>query len=399
MSKFTPIRGSLKTEKTSKKTGKAPIIFRFTISGNPVKIPTGFHATKDEWDFIKQEPKNPRLRKIIQDKKSEIENHLYAKIDAKIKISKQTVDDFLNGKNNDIKLENQSFHDHYLQYIERGKERGWRDKTIKTYQSSQRVFQEFRHNVRIFDISLKLLEDYETYLRKKGRKDGGIATEQKRLKSVVADLKRHDFPISNSYQNYTIRVKKTKKDYLEEDEVFKLEDLVETFERSSGKRQALQMFLFGCYTGFRISDILELRWSEVDFKKQEIKKSQVKTDDSVAVIMTPAAAKVIAEFYKTKKDGSLFVFPKTYKENTYRQYTKKIVESAGITKKIGFHTARRTFATLQLEDGEDIYTISQLLGHTDIKTTQRYLNFSEKSLKKHKEKGRNFLSRKNKTKK
>ncbi|WP_227411536.1 site-specific integrase [Cruoricaptor ignavus] len=58
---------------------------------------------------------------------------------------------------------------------------------------------------------------------------------------------------------------------------------------------------------------------------------------------------------------------------------KKWIESAGITKKITFHNFRHTFATLQLANGTDIYTVSKMLGHTNVKTTQVYAKVVDES--------------------
>jgi site-specific recombinase XerD len=73
------------------------------------------------------------------------------------------------------------------------------------------------------------------------------------------------------------------------------------------------------------------------------------------------------------------VFPALAQSKTNtNEYLKRWAKNAGIEKNIGWHTARHTFAVLSLESGAEIYTLSKLLGHTDVKTTQVYANATDK---------------------
>lgn len=131
-------------------------------------------------------------------------------------------------------------------------------------------------------------------------------------------------------------------------------------------------FLFSCLTGLRISDIKTLKWGEIVLTPSHmIMKRQVKTKN-VAGIPLNASAWAIINDGKTHPAEAL-VFPTLSSSKTSSShYFKQWEKLSGITKKIGWHTARHTFAVLSLQGGADLYTVSKLLGHTDIQTTQVY---------------------------
>lgn len=73
-----------------------------------------------------------------------------------------------------------------------------------------------------------------------------------------------------------------------------------------------------------------------------------------------------------RQDGDLLVFVGLTDPSWINRPVKKWVEAAGIKKHITFHCGRHSYATLQLAGGTDIYTVSKMLGHTNVKTTQFY---------------------------
>lgn len=85
--------------------------------------------------------------------------------------------------------------------------------------------------------------------------------------------------------------------------------------------------------------------------------------------------KTALKIYKIQKSKQInnfvFNFPK---ESTFRKFIKRLIKNAEINKHITFHCARHTFATLAISSGIDIYTLSKLLGHSDVKVTQIYAN-------------------------
>lgn len=158
--------------------------------------------------------------------------------------------------------------------------------------------------------------------------------------------------------------KESRREYLTLDE---LNTLVETpCELDVLKRAAL----FSALTGLRHSDIQKLTWNEISLENDQAKINftQKKTKGVEYMPMSKQALQLCGSvglptdlIFKNLTDSAWISRP-----------LKKWIESAGINKKITFHNFRHTFATLQLSSGTDIYTVSKMLGHTNVKTTQVY---------------------------
>ena len=123
-------------------------------------------------------------------------------------------------------------------------------------------------------------------------------------------------------------------------------------------------FLFGCFCGLRFSDIRALRWE--DIQEGRIVKKMIKTGRVEYLDLNRQALEVIGE----RGSGPVFRLDMHFK--TVGRYLRNWAERAGVEKRITFHTSRHTFAVLMLSAGVDIYTLSRLLGHSSVTTTQIY---------------------------
>lgn len=133
--------------------------------------------------------------------------------------------------------------------------------------------------------------------------------------------------------------------------------------------------LFSCLTGLRISDILALNWSNIVKATNGgwcLRIKTEKTDTEATLPLSQDAYELCG------KPCTRLVF-----KDLKRHYTQKPLqewlEDAGITKHITFHCFRHTFATLQVNEGTDIYTVSHLLTHANVGTTQIYADIVDKS--------------------
>jgi integrase len=134
-------------------------------------------------------------------------------------------------------------------------------------------------------------------------------------------------------------------------------------------------FIFACYTGLRVSDIKSLTWGDVEHG--QLIKRQQKTRDKVYIPLHESAWAIIND--KSIHDHREPIFPGlSGRRNNRYDLLKTWAKQAGIAKKIGWHTARHTFAVLSLEAGAEIYTVSRLLGHASIQTTQIYAKVTDK---------------------
>ena len=133
--------------------------------------------------------------------------------------------------------------------------------------------------------------------------------------------------------------------------------------------------LFSCLTGLRISDILALTWSNIVKAQDGGWCIRIKTEKTETEATLPLSTEAY-ELCGTPGTGLVF-------KNLKRHYTQKPLQDwlkdAGITKHITFHCFRHTFATLQVAEGTDIYTVSHLLTHANVGTTQIYADIVDKS--------------------
>jgi integrase len=135
-------------------------------------------------------------------------------------------------------------------------------------------------------------------------------------------------------------------------------------------------FIFVCYTGLRISDIKSLKWGDIEYEPLQIIKRQKKTQRPVYIPLKDTAWQLIND-QDHHPDDKVFPHLAGSKSQT-NQYLLKWSKQAGIAKPVGWHTARRTFATWELENGVDIYTVSKLLGHKSIKQVAKYAQATDK---------------------
>lgn len=135
-------------------------------------------------------------------------------------------------------------------------------------------------------------------------------------------------------------------------------------------RELKAAFLFSCFCGLRISDLESLCWKHIikNNGKWQVEITQFKTGVQLYLPLNMNARKWLPEQSGATPDTP--VFPKL--NRGYKAVLCDWVKEAGIYKHVCFHTSRHTFATLALTAGVDIYTTSQLLGHTTIRHTQRY---------------------------
>ena len=177
----------------------------------------------------------------------------------------------------------------------------------------------------------------------------------------------------NKIVNLCIEPEETHREYLTIDE---LKSLAKTECKYTVMKNA---FLFSCLTGVRWADIQKLKWSEVqkDGDGWKVNFRQQKTGGQEYLDISQQARDFMGQ--QGNHDERVFVGLKY--SGWHNIELQRWIMRAGITKDITFHCARHTFAVMQLEFKTDIYTISKLLGHKEIKTTQIYAKVLDKNKK------------------
>ena len=368
----------LRTDKPMKKNGKYPIYLRVRVRDKETKIPTNLEISKEQWDDKRKEPKLAAYRTMLNKQKDDLDMQLSnAMADGQF-ITIDMVKDFYAGKKK-VKAENQSFFKYFNEFIERKRKEVKAD-AIAKYQTTCKFLKEFCGDLRICDMNLKLIEGFDDFLiEEKNNAPGGRFTKHKNLRSVIIDIDKHDIPIKNPYKNFTIPQPSKKEIYLDKDQLKEFRELRSKFSHNSKEYKVLQMYLFSCYCGLRYSDVIDLKWSDVNFEKEVIVKEMIKTQHDVTTPLFRRARAVLLELSDGKKligsDKKVF---HGYSSTTVNKTLKTLIGLTSIDKHITYHSSRHTFATLLATDGTDIHTISKYLGHKSLDVTQRYLKYNLK---------------------
>jgi len=138
-----------------------------------------------------------------------------------------------------------------------------------------------------------------------------------------------------------------------------------------GNEMVKKAFMFACFSGLRISDIISLKWNDFvhDGERQVINKTMQKTQRAIYLPLPNDALKWLPMRGKARMDAAVFTLPKN---TTINADIKSWAKRAGIKKNLCFHVSRHTYATTLLTKGADLYTTSKLLGHQNLRTTQIY---------------------------
>ena len=169
-----------------------------------------------------------------------------------------------------------------------------------------------------------------------------------------------------------IKSAETRRNYLTNEELNKLNKT--ECQNPLLKRAAI----FSALTGLRFSDIQKMEWDEIEFVKGQGYIIHFKQQKTKGIEELPISEQAFGLLGERPASGG-----KVFEGLEYSAYQNKHlyqwIGAAGITKEITFHCFRHTFATLQLSKGTDIYTVSKMLGHRELKTTQLYAKIIDKS--------------------
>ena len=231
------------------------------------------------------------------------------------------------------------------------------------------------------EIDENFCEGFKNYLTNKVKKNNGESLSSSSVSSYFnkfrASLKqavKDKIILYNSSIDVKIpKVKEKEREYLTIEEVRQIEKVECRYEVLK------RAFLFSCLTGLRWSDIHKLKWKEVhiDNEGSRIHYYQKKTENLEYLDISEQALSYLGKKGKDEDKPFQGLRSSSYFNVSLIQWMLK----AGITKHITFHCARHTHATLLLTNGVDIFTVSKLLGHKEIKTTQVYARIIDEKKK------------------
>lgn len=244
---------------------------------------------------------------------------------------------------------------------------------FKSYNSLMVKIKEFDGSILLKKVNEDWLERFEDFLSIKLNSNTTIKYLEY-LKSSLNEAVRKKLIIETPFKYYRLSSKRKNpfKVYLTIDEIKKL------IRTPSLNEQIKLAFLFSCNTGLRLSDIRKLAWEHI--KNNRLYIFQDKTDELAYIPLNNNAILILRDMKnKYKNEETIFKLPV---QTNISKHLKLLAKEAKIDKHITFHNARHTFATSLIEAGEDIYTVSKLIGHTDIKNTQVYAKVVDLKLEK-----------------
>ncbi|WP_400070390.1 tyrosine-type recombinase/integrase [Zobellia russellii] len=214
--------------------------------------------------------------------------------------------------------------------------------------------------LRFVDISENWLENFKNYLLENVSQNSARTYLQKVSTALNLAVKKKI--IFENPLKFIDRPKLEEQEmvYLTEDEVRQI------IATDFYDNQVKNAFLFGCYTGLRFSDLKRLKWQNI--RGNTIQLTQKKTKASIYIPLNNNAKGILASQKKTSEK----IFNLSNHNRSCNRTLEKLIKKTTIDKKVTFHSSRHTFATLLITSGANIFTVSKLLGHKDIKSTLVY---------------------------
>lgn len=376
------------TRLNSKKTDKALIFVRITVNGKRSEISLKRNVSQKLWDKNKSKVKgNTQEARALNNYIQQVRNKLYDSYSELQKegklITMATVKSRYLGTDEQHRtlLQLVSYHNKTMQTV-------LKPGTLKNYKTTERYLKKFVKKIyKVDDIQLKQINyafviDFEQYLHKLSNlNNNGLMKHMERFKKLCKLGLKLEWLEKDPSVNYQLHFDKVERDYLTEEELHVLE--TETLSKHSHKI-ARDIFVFSCYTGLAYCDVYSLTKDNIAFGidgNKWLMTQREKTATKVRVPLLDAAIAIIEKYTGNPKCIQTGKLLPVYSNQKMNKYIKEVAKELKIEKHLTFHIARHTFATtVTLSNGVPIETVSKLLGHSKLSTTQIYARVVEQKI-------------------
>ena len=372
--------------------GLAPIFQRITINGRRLENSTGKFVEPDKWhsEMSKMKGTSEEARSInghLDNLKSKILNLEKNLIKKDIPVNFESFKNELSGKKERERMLIPIFQEHNRKIKELvGQE--YAPGTLERYETSLKHtinFLLWKYNltdINIEKIDHAFIMEYEFYLRSERKCANNTAVKYiKNFHKIINQCLSNGWLNKDPFSNYKAKVKEVVRDFLSEAEIEKMINKEFVSDRLEIVRD---IFVFSCFTGLAYIDVKQLTLDNISLGidgDKWIFKNRQKTDTASKIPLLPMAQEIIdkyAEHPVCKNEKRLLPILTNQKMNAY---LKEIADVCGIKKDLTFHIARHTFATtITLSNGVPLETVSKMLGHTSLKTTQHYAKILDKKI-------------------
>jgi len=365
-------------------SGPVPIYLRITVDGKRAEISTGRECEPKRWNSSSGRSSGSKETAVslnayldtLQAKAYEAHRQL---LEAGENITAESVKLKFMGKQEEARMLVKELEEHNRR-MEALIGLEFSPGTLKGYMTSLGHSKDFiRWKYGTGDVDLRKVDssfvtDYDFYLKSVCKcSANSVAKYIKHLKKVVRTCLAHGWIARDPFLHYKAKLKQVDRVFLSEEEIEAIAKKEFVTERLS---QVRDIFLFSCFTGLAYVDVQQLRRSDirkgVDGEQWVFKRRQ-KTHTPSRIPLLPSALAILNRYKEHPQclyKSQLLPIMSNQKMNAY---LKEIMDVCGIAKPVTFHTARHTFATtVTLLNGVPMESVSKMLGHTSLKTTQHY---------------------------
>lgn len=379
----------------NKKDETATVYARITINGRRAEISLKSKVSINNWDEAKGKAKGKRQEIVkLNSHMEQVRSLIFDSYQELIQQNKVVSVDAVKAKYLGEDIEEAMTLLKVIEYHKQVAITKLAPGTMKNYYTTESYLKKFiKHQYRKNDITLdelnyKFILDFENFLinyesvdHHKSLNNNGVMKHMERLRKMVNMAVMMDWLEKDPFSKYKLHFDKVERGHLTKEELKVLSNKNFKIERL---QSVLDMFLFSCHTGLAYIDIFNLTRENIAKGidgRDWLMTNRQKTNTTVRVPLLPEAVQLIKKYKDhpvALAKGTLFPVISNQRMNGY---LKEIAEICGINKNFTFHLARHTFATtVTLSNGVPIESVSKMLGHTSIRTTQIYAKVVEHKL-------------------
>jgi site-specific recombinase XerD len=374
------------------KDGKAPIYLRITVNGRRSQISIKRKISINKWNneagkVIGTTLEVKELNRYLNSLEHRVFKIQQKLLDDNRKITALLIKNIFTGKDENQKMLLKIFQDHNNQ-VERLVGKDFAPGTLERYKTAKKHVQAFikleykLEDVNVKDVNHKFIHGFEYYLKTERNCSHNTAIKYiTNFKKIIRIAYANDWISKDPFYNWKARLKTIDREFLSKEEIQKLVEKELTIKRLD---QVKDIFIFSCFTGLAYADVKKLAKNDIVIgidgdRWIKTKRTKTNTRSNIPILTT---AEAILEKYSEHPDvvQSQFLLP-VLSNQKMNAYLKEIADVCEINKNLTFHLARHTFATtVTLTNGVPIESVSKMLGHKSLKTTQHYAKILDRKV-------------------
>ncbi len=371
---------------------KANVYVRITVNGKRAELSIRRKVSLKKWSsksaraigYSQEAQDLNRFMDVISNKIFKIHEKL---VEENKLITSVAIRDIYQGKIGKQKMLLEIFKDHNTQ-VENLVGKDFSLNTLNRYKTTKKhltayILLEYNvEDIPIKSVDYKFIMGFEYYLKTtKNCSHNSAIKYVTNLKKIIRIAFDHDWITKNPFANWKARIKIIDRAFLSKEEIQRITEKEFTIKRLD---QVKDIFIFCCYTGLAYADVKKLCKDDVvigiDGEKW-IKTVRTKTNTRSNIPILPVAQKILDKYKEDPAVISKNVLLPVLSNQKTNAYLKEIADVCGISKNLTFHLARHTFATtVTLTNGVPIESVSKMLGHKSLKTTQHYAKILDKKV-------------------